>query len=843
MKKIVKEQSSNIIVFLLFCAIVFISNWSILLGNNLMKYDIMDAHYPNSLFLSNCLQNGVLPLWNPQIRYGIPYYTTIGGPVWYPTTVILALFDYPLVSVGIEYSFHIVIACFGMYLLIQSLLDQSSWRYRRVIAIMAGIFYGFSGVFMSNAQHIMIIISAAWIPMVLYFVRRYVQSQKKSLLLIAGFCSGLSVLGGYPELWVAMFLVLIPYCIWQYEAILPIKKRIGKAFVLYCSIGISTVLASFVTLFPFLIGINNFDRMTRDLGMQLSSYNFELILSAFFPNVTTYIQNAAKPIDISMMSSYIGLFSILTIPVIFRKESKNRIWCLAIAAFGFLMMLGDKTFFHGLFYRFFPMFDTFRFPTLWRCIVALFLLIALSESWLHLLQDADEQRTVSRLAGKAALGLFFLAVLIGIIGQVQIPSGDKIFSEKITSDLWITCIIISAYSALFYVMARAKENNVKIHILCILAIVIFEVSFYRYEIGPVTITKKFPTDSLNSRTVSDHIESETEKNKNRVRSVDFKDAIRSRNADSISHTTPTLEGTLNEEGYTVIKRPNELQYTGSVNAFITRQNPVAYFTGNVVDNQEISLEEWLQKITADPSEIYMEESGINQGFTETVIGEAQNLTEEAVGISVDDGNYTLSGEFPNASSKKFTQLRVYVSGSVTDVVMVDISFVLEEDGSSYQEQIYYVFEDDRGKYFNVYMPDDKSYSQIVINPHDDGVGIQESYYIAGERIRKADNVKVEWFLPNDISLTVNNEDTGYLVLMQSMYPMWHMYVDGAEEEISLINGLFMGAKLEPGVHEVRFRFIPWDFYVGAVVSGGYFLMMIIMIVHEHRKKGKKNDGN
>lgn len=105
-------------VFLFYVLFSACANWSLLLGENLMKYDIWDAEYPTQVLMTDALASGTVPLWNPLMRYGSPYYAVFGSPVWYPLTLFLALvFGYSPHILAASYVMHIVIAQFGMFLL------------------------------------------------------------------------------------------------------------------------------------------------------------------------------------------------------------------------------------------------------------------------------------------------------------------------------------------------------------------------------------------------------------------------------------------------------------------------------------------------------------------------------------------------------------------------------------------------------------------------------------------------------------------------------------------------------------------------------------------------------
>jgi uncharacterized membrane protein YfhO len=57
-----------------------------------------------------------------------------------------------------------------------------------------------------------------------------------------------------------------------------------------------------------------------------------------------------------------------------------------------------------------------------------------------------------------------------------------------------------------------------------------------------------------------------------------------------------------------------------------------------------------------------------------------------------------------------------------------------------------------------------------------------------------------------------------LVLNDSDYPGWSVYIDGRRSHWLTANYMFRGVLLEPGRHLVRFAYEPQSFRVGAAIS-------------------------
>ena len=69
-----------------------------------------------------------------------------------------------------------------------------------------------------------------------------------------------------------------------------------------------------------------------------------------------------------------------------------------------------------------------------------------------------------------------------------------------------------------------------------------------------------------------------------------------------------------------------------------------------------------------------------------------------------------------------------------------------------------------------------------------------------------------------IEVTISNPVAGYLVLSDSYFPGWQAWVDGKPARILLANYLVRAVGLEPGIHEVVFRYRPWSWRIGKMVS-------------------------
>ena len=74
------------------------------------------------------------------------------------------------------------------------------------------------------------------------------------------------------------------------------------------------------------------------------------------------------------------------------------------------------------------------------------------------------------------------------------------------------------------------------------------------------------------------------------------------------------------------------------------------------------------------------------------------------------------------------------------------------------------------------------------------------------------------YVPNGVRIEVVMENPGYLVLSETYYPGWQVYVDGNPEPLLRANYTLMAVRLDGGHHTVLFRYDPPLFKAGAIIS-------------------------
>lgn len=76
---------------------------------------------------------------------------------------------------------------------------------------------------------------------------------------------------------------------------------------------------------------------------------------------------------------------------------------------------------------------------------------------------------------------------------------------------------------------------------------------------------------------------------------------------------------------------------------------------------------------------------------------------------------------------------------------------------------------------------------------------------------------------------------GYLALLDSYDPAWHVDVDGAQAPLMRANGLFRAVHLRRGTHTVTFTYRPAMFYIGASLTAAAALTLVVWCVVDRRR--------
>ncbi len=127
-------------------------------------------------------------------------------------------------------------------------------------------------------------------------------------------------------------------------------------------------------------------------------------------------------------------------------------------------------------------------------------------------------------------------------------------------------------------------------------------------------------------------------------------------------------------------------------------------------------------------------------------------------------------------------------------------------------------------------------SSAEFNPINEVI-LERSLPISEKKDLKAE-AKIVKYTNNHVDVQASLNGSGILVLADSFYPGWRVYVDGNETKILRANFLFRGVPLTAGQHLVEFRYQPRSFTIGLSISlitlCGIFLWSVALSLLKRR---------
>lgn len=92
---------------------------------------------------------------------------------------------------------------------------------------------------------------------------------------------------------------------------------------------------------------------------------------------------------------------------------------------------------------------------------------------------------------------------------------------------------------------------------------------------------------------------------------------------------------------------------------------------------------------------------------------------------------------------------------------------------------------------------------------------------------------------NTVEVQARVAQPSLLYLSDTYFPGWIAYVDGINTKIYRANYNFRAVPLPPGDHRVEFRYEPMSFYIGAWISGGTLVILIILGIRSLTAKRRR----
>jgi hypothetical protein len=385
--------------------------------------DLGPYFIPPRFFWVESIKNWDFPLWDPYQFTGHPFFANPQHAILYPLNGLFFLlpFDWAFNAVII---LHFFLGGFFTYLLLKDLKVHFTG------SLIAGLIFMLSGYLLSIHSLLNSLLSVVWTPLIMMYFRRAFASPGLKNEMIAAVLTTISFLGGGLEIVYGNFLILLFMVFFLPSPDSPFpggeSRRVGSweriwlgTRVLF-AITIVFLLLSAIQLIPFL---ELYMHSIRGRGISYQeatiwSFAPKDVLLFFLPDAYGYFLDMKKywTTQCWLKTLYAGGLPFL-LSLVFFLFSRGRKLYLALLILSLFLSLGHYNPLYPLVFKYIPFFDGIRYPVKFLYIFILTLSITAGLGFEKLLSLAKEGRNTRKkhllTLGALICGFFLLFLIFG----------------------------------------------------------------------------------------------------------------------------------------------------------------------------------------------------------------------------------------------------------------------------------------------------------------------------------------------------------------------------------------------------------------------------------------------
>jgi len=414
--------------------------WRIVLYPGEMIYspssDIVEQYYPWRSLADNALKDGRLPMWNVHNFAGEPLLANMQLAFFYPPNLVMFSVLPADMAFGYSFILHLFFAGASTYFIAKRVGLQG------IYAILPGMLFIFSGYFTGHvyAGHYGQVCSASWIPLVFLVFDKALQKESWKWGIVLGIVVGVQFLAGHIQITLFSGFICLVYFIYHVIMERNWLKEWKKAVRSFSIPVIAALTAFLIGILQFIPSFIYTDSTTRSGGMSygwVTSYSLppQNILTLLLPNLF------GTPLDGSYyhlwnyweLSFYMGIFTLLLVGLSwkFRKDRYVRFFMI-LGLLSFIMALGRYTPVYWIFYKIVPGFDILRVPS--RFVVLLILSSSILAGF-GLRRITEENDRDTRIFLRRTFGSTLVASAIILIVAISLAIWQESIIESIRSTI------------------------------------------------------------------------------------------------------------------------------------------------------------------------------------------------------------------------------------------------------------------------------------------------------------------------------------------------------------------------------------------------------------------------
>lgn len=506
MKKIYSIYKSKylpVMLFLAYFIIPFIIYYCYFRKNMVPITGDGIQYFTSKLFFNNALKDGELPLWNPYLANGIPYASDFNG-AFYPLGILLS----PLPIKWFVYCYYSIHLAIGATFFFSYLNEIKCSRFA---SLCTSIIYLFS-IHLAGYRksHMVIIVAIVYLPVILYFIEKYMNTREIKYLLGSSFFIAIQLVSGsHVQYCVYTDILVFFYLIYRMVTDkFPIRKMVKDILIWgFIYIGLSAIqLIPTIELLLYYIYAGA-GQTSYDAFLSYSIHPVK-ILMMIFPNM--FGTNVYEALGAAYSSEYdieiflgVGVF-LLILYIIRNNFNDNRVkmsaifmGCSFIYASNAHIPVLNKIIYH------IPILGGFRCSS--RVLfIYIFFGYVLSAIALTEMQKEKELYKFNKMSTKI---LFIIGTVLAIAFPFIYKSSYKTIKLVFINSIVIIIGIVIATKVLLFIHKR-KRVNIKIlySITCALFVSLALIETFPYsKVTVPTSVNDFQVNSPITKDIKDNI--------------------------------------------------------------------------------------------------------------------------------------------------------------------------------------------------------------------------------------------------------------------------------------------------------------------------------------------------
>lgn len=773
---------------LILAAMVLWFNYQLVANREIPFFrDLATQHYPHKLILAEAFQAGELPLWSGRVSMGFPFLANPATGVFYPLHIIflfLPFFD----AIRVFFLLHYLIAATGSYFLCRR------WDYPPYLALIGSVIFTFGGMTVSLTNMMDYFQTAVWLPWILFWGERSMRSRSWGDFLPWTLVMLTQFLAGHPETYIMCQGLLFLDAL-RIKASQPLSYR--KLFLLLLAANALVIGLAMVQILPAIeLFLQSWRSGTIPYSKAASwSLRPQSLINLFFLD---------KEVDLGaynglqlffsqdpplMITLYLGAIALPGVCLwLLESPAKEKAIFIGLIGVTTILAMGQYTPVYSLLFRYTPLLGFFRFPEKFFLIsFNLIVFITLSGLFRFLHSRSFPLRGRSLALSSLSVLIFLLPYLFfrfHVDALIQLVARAR---RSFPSD--ISTLMISSG-----VLVHLERQ-----IFLTIAILILLFLWMRGKLRP-RLFEALLVALLYFDLASAH------------RPYHF-----SLSPDLVSRAQKVISTPNSERPYRFFYVLSFSDLHPNAYAFIKRRfrDTIASVFSNFIPNAGVFYGvDYMQELESlrrkpydmflnvgnklPPERLYRLLGALNVKY----LNSFQSLPERGV---------TLVHHFPEYPAWLYE-----LNHPVQRAYIVPEALV-ERDPAKTLERL-------SSKQFD-------PFKEVIL----------EQPVFLGSRKDFQAQVRFLRYANNQATIEAVLNGSGILVLTDSYYPGWRVYVDGIEKEILRANYFFRAVLLPPGSHQVIFRYEPASFRYGLIVTLSTFLLLLGFLFRScmTRKKARK----